>query len=442
MIAYFTLPYKNSVLLISSLLFYSWGEPVYILLMLFTVFVNYICALKFNGKHKKAYLMISLMFSLGFLIIFKYADFIIMSINMTVGLQIKPLNLALPIGISFYTFQTISYSIDVYRNEVSAEKNYFLLATYVSLFPQLIAGPIVRYSDVIAELKHRVSTSKLIFDGLNRFTIGLSKKVILANTLAEVVNNFYLQKTPSVASYWIYAVAYTLQIYFDFSGYSDMAIGIGKIFGFKFLENFNYPFTASSITEFWRRWHMSLGTFFKDYVYIPLGGSRVNVLRWIMNIFIVWALTGLWHGAAYNFMLWGLLFAVLLIIEKFLKVNTKNKSMLGVIYVFIIVTLSFVIFDASSFNDIISKFKAMFFMSDAPLVNQMSTYLLTHYRFVFLVSFIGITPIPKRLFNKLFTSQKENTRLISQFILIVFGLLICSIMLVDANFNPFLYFRF
>lgn len=444
LIAYLILPFKNSVLLIASLMFYAWGEPRYIILMLLTVLVNYLCGLKIAGdhEHSKYYLITALIFSIGALVAFKYTDFIIMTFNMIPKVNIPLTKIGLPIGISFYTFQTLSYTIDVYRGDVAVQKNYFTLLTYVSLFPQLIAGPIVRYSDVELELENRQPTVSMIYDGILRFTIGLCKKVILANTLGEIVNGFVQQSNPSVTMYWLYALAFTLQIYYDFSGYSDMAIGLGKIFGFNFFENFNYPFTASSITDFWRRWHISLGSFFRDYVYIPLGGSRVSTKRWIFNILVVWSLTGLWHGASWNFVIWGLMFAIFLMLEKVFRIDTKKRSLLGTLYVFLIVLLSFVIFDASSFTDIIQKFSGMFGLLGNSMSNIESQYYSSHYAFVLIIALLGTTKLPKNLFNKIIRTQSEKRGLVIQFSLILIGFALSTILLVDANFNPFLYFRF
>ena len=309
--------FKNFTLLICSLVFYAWGEPRLVLLMLITVLGGYILGLlteKFN-KHKKLFLTLAVALSLGFLGYFKYVDFFIENINLMTGLSIPLLNVALPIGISFYTFQLLSYNIDVYRGNVPAQRNFVDLATYISLFPQLIAGPIVRYSDVAKQLRNRNHSFDKIALGVRRFVIGLSKKIIIANTLGEICEIFKSSNDKSVLYFWLYAVAFALHIYFDFSGYSDMAIGLGKLFGFDFAENFDYPYVSKSITVFWRRWHISLGTWFRDYVYIPLGGSRVGMARLIINLLIVWMLTGFWHGAEWNFILWGLYFAVLLIVE-------------------------------------------------------------------------------------------------------------------------------
>ena len=307
---------KNAVLLISSLVFYAWGEPIYIFLMAATIGIAYIMGLlieRFRGRlWSKVFLILSIISSLAGLIYFKYADFFIGNFNRITGLSAPLLKLALPIGISFYTFQVLSYTVDVYRGDAKAQKNPINLATYVALFPQLIAGPIVRYADIENQLTARTHSFEKIAYGIKRFIIGLAKKIILANALGELTEAFICSNDKSVLFFWLFALCYMLQIYFDFSGYSDMAIGLGSLFGFKFAENFHYPFISSSITEFWRRWHISLGTWFRDYVYIPLGGNRVKKLRWLFNIFVVWFLTGFWHGAEWNFVVWGLYFGVLL----------------------------------------------------------------------------------------------------------------------------------
>ncbi|MBO7208911.1 MAG: MBOAT family protein, partial [Clostridia bacterium] len=340
---------KNAVLLLSSIVFYAWGEPRYVFLMLGTVLVNYILGIlieKHQGKTlAKVYMTVSAVLSLGALGYFKYADFFIENFNRATGLSVGLLNIALPIGISFYTFQILSYTIDVYRGNVKVQKNFITLATYVALFPQLIAGPIVRYIDVEKELARRTHSFEKISAGIGRFVTGLSKKVLLANTLGELCSFFQGTADKSVLFYWLYVVAYMLQVYFDFSGYSDMAIGLGKIFGFEFLENFNYPFISKSITEFWRRWHISLGTWFRDYVYIPMGGNRVNKGRMLFNIFTVWFLTGFWHGAEWNFIVWGLFFGVFLTLEKFFYRRYVEKSkVFGHIYVLFLTAISFAIF--------------------------------------------------------------------------------------------------
>ena len=311
---------KNAVLLLASLFFYGWGEPRYLVLMVATIIIGYVSGLlieKYREKKQgRIILILALFCCLGFLAVFKYADFFINSFNQATGISVRILNLALPVGISFYTFQLISYIIDVYRGAVKAQRNLLTLGTYVAMFPQLIAGPIVRYEQVEHELTARTHSIPMIREGIVRFIIGLGKKVLIANQLGELADAYYKVQENSVCFAWVCAVAAALQIYFDFSGYSDMAIGLGRILGFKFPENFNYPYISRSITEFWRRWHMTLGSWFKDYVYIPMGGSRVKSGRLVVNLLVVWMLTGLWHGAAWNFILWGLFFGILLIIEK------------------------------------------------------------------------------------------------------------------------------
>ena len=326
LLAYFVVPksFKNFVLLIASLIFYAWGEPVYVFLMLFSILFGYLTGILLEKSMENDWRILtpgrtlagSVFVFAGLFIYFKYTDFLISNINELVGSQIPLLKIALPIGISFYTFQIISYLVDVYRKDVPAQKNFISLAAYVSMFPQLIAGPIVRYKDVSVQLDKRHTTWEMAEAGITRFIIGLSKKILIANELGELCNLFRDSQDKSVLFYWLYAIAFMLHIYFDFSGYSDMAIGLGKIFGFTFPENFNYPYIAGSITDFWRRWHMTLGSWFRDYVYIPLGGNRVSKIKWYRNIFVVWMFTGIWHGSAWNFLFWGLYFAVLLILKR------------------------------------------------------------------------------------------------------------------------------
>ena len=339
LIIYYIVPkkFRNVVLFISSLLFYFYGEPKFGILMIISIFLTYVHGILMDKypQHKKKFLISSIIISVGLLIIFKYTDFIISNINMISKGNIEMLNLRLPIGISFYTFQMISYIIDVYKGEAKVQKSFLKLATYVALFPQLIAGPIVRYTTIEKEIDDREYNFKNFSNGVRRFIIGLSKKILIANVLADAINSFNASSEKTILFYWIYAIATTLQIYFDFSGYSDMAIGLGKMLGFSFPENFNYPYISSSVTEFWRRWHITLSTWFKDYVYIPLGGNRVGKIKWLRNILIVWFLTGLWHGAAWNFILWGVLYGILLIIEKLglLKILNKIPKAISRIYV-------------------------------------------------------------------------------------------------------------
>ena len=449
-ILYFAAPkcLKNSVLLLSSLFFYGWGEPKYLVFMLVSITQGYVFGIlieKHRGrKRSKVFLTASVLLSLLLLGYCKYADFFIENFNALTGLSISLLGIALPIGISFYTFQTLSYTVDVYRGEVPAQKNYIDLATYIAMFPQLIAGPIVRYSDIEGQLKHRVQSLDDIAHGIRRFILGLSKKILIANVLGELVSVFKASDEKSVLYFWLYAVAYLLHVYFDFSGYSDMAIGLGRVLGFRFPENFDYPYIAESITEFWRRWHMSLGSWFRDYLYIPLGGNRAGRARWLMNIFIVWMATGFWHGAAWNFVLWGLMFAVLLIVERLwlLKLLKRSKAAAH-LYVLFFLTLSFVIFDASSVTGAFTYIRAMFGGLGFPAVTFESVYYLKSYGIILLIAVIGATPLPRRL-----AAAAENGRYTGAvfhaaepFVLMVL-LAVCTAFLIDGSFNPFLYFRF
>jgi len=431
---------KNTVILLSSLVFYAWGEPRLVALMAVTVLCGYVLALltvRFE-KYKKVFLILSLVFSLGFLCYYKYADFFIANFNLATGLSLPLLRVTLPIGISFYTFQILSYNIDVYRGNVEVQKNPINLGAYIAFFPQLIAGPIVRYSDIARQLKERTHSFEKISLGARRFILGLAKKILIANSLGELCDVFRSSGEKSVLFYWLYAIAFTLHIYFDFSGYSDMAIGLGKLFGFDFVENFNYPYISKSITEFWRRWHMSLGTWFRDYVYFPMGGSRVKKPRAFFNIFVVWLLTGFWHGADWNFILWGLYFAVLLVIEKcFFLEKLKKSTVISRIYVLFLVVISFVIFNATSMGQVLSDLGGMFGAGGIPLVSAEALYYLKSYALIFVIAVIGATPLPKRLAEK-------GSRVLSYVELPFLGILlvVCTAYLVDGSFNPFLYFRF
>ncbi|MBR5154870.1 MAG: MBOAT family protein [Clostridia bacterium] len=439
--------FKNTVLLLSSLIFYAWGEPIYVFLMIATIGLVYIMGLlieRFKGTvWSKIFLVISILTSLAALGYFKYADFFITNFNRITGLSIPLLRLVLPIGISFYTFQTLSYTVDVYRGNVAAQKNPINLAAYVALFPQLIAGPIVRYSDIETQLVSRTHSFDKIASGTRRFIIGLSKKIILANSLGELSDAFISSGDKSVLFFWLFAFCYMLQIYFDFSGYSDMAIGLGKLLGFEFMENFNYPFISSSITEFWRRWHISLGSWFRDYVYIPLGGNRVKKARLLFNIFVVWFLTGFWHGAEWNFIIWGLYFGVLLTIEKFFVLKHLEKhKFLSHIYVIFFVAISFVIFSANNLTDAISYVGGMFGIG-VPFASFEWTYYLKSYGLIILIAAISSTPLPKNVLSHLY--QKVWFKKIWDVIeipLLIVLLLISTAYLADGSFNPFLYFRF
>ena len=449
LLLYFLVPWKlkNAVLLLFSLVFYAWGEPKYVFLMIGTITLFYLCGLAIEKAQqqtwKKFWLVLSVVISIALLAVFKYADFAIGSFNAVTGANIPLLRLALPIGISFYTFQCLSYTIDVYRGHTEAQKDPISFGAYVSLFPQLIAGPIVRYVDVARELKTRTHSFEKFMDGTRRFIIGLGKKIILANNLGQLIEIFRNSDEKSVVFYWIYAIAFMLHIYFDFSGYSDMAIGLGKIFGFQFCENFNYPYMSRSITEFWRRWHMSLGTWFRDYVYIPMGGSRVKRGRWIINILTVWMLTGLWHGAAWNFVLWGLLYAVFLLIEKMVPALQKLPDILRRVYVLLIVMLGFILFNAADLRQALSDMGGLIGIGGTPLLTRETVYYLQSYAWVFAFAIIGATPVVKIAAAKLAAGKRTGpviAALEPVFILVL--LIVCTAYLVDGSFNPFLYFRF
>ena len=440
---YFLVPWKwiNGVLLIASLFFYGWGEPKLLALMVFTIVLFYICGLAIarSEKRKKLWLSISVVISVLLLGLFKYADFFISSVNAATGLSLPLLKLALPVGISFYTFQCLSYTIDVYRGNVPPQKNPISFGAYVALFPQLIAGPIVRYVDVARELDSRKSTWQDISLGLRRFLVGLGKKVILADNFALLMKLFRESGQPSVLFYWMYAIAFTLNIYFDFSGYSDMAIGLGRILGFHFIENFDYPYLSKSISEFWRRWHMSLGSWFRDYVYIPLGGNRVSRSRWVFNILVVWMLTGLWHGAAWNFVLWGLLFAVLLLAEKWIPGLKKLPDVLRHGYVLLAVVLSFVLFNAESLSQAGADFAGLFGFANLPLVTEETLYYLRSFALLFVLGIVGATPVVKQAGYRIARSKAAP---VLEWAWMTALLLVSTAYLVDGSFSPFLYFRF
>ena len=446
---YFLTParFRNAVLLLASLIFYAWGEPKYVLLMLASILSGYGFGLlqeRYRGqKGAKLVCGLSVAVSLSFLLYFKYADFFLENFNAATGLGVPLLRIALPIGISFYTFQIISYTVDVYRGE-PAQKNLIHLAAYVSMFPQLIAGPIVRYSDIAQQLEHRSHSTALAAEGVRRFLIGLGKKILIANQLGELCSVFRASDEKSVLFYWLYAVAFALHIYFDFSGYSDMAIGLGKVFGFHFLENFNYPYISASITEFLRRWHMSLGTWFRDYVYIPLGGNRVGRARQLLNILVVWMLTGFWHGAAWNFVVWGLMFAVLLIMEKLWLLKPLSKCRpLAHLYVVFFVVISFVIFNAENMGQALSDIGGLFGAGGIPLVSAEAVYCLRSFALVLILAVLGATPLLRNGLVRLsqYPTAGKVLNALEPFTLFVL-LLVMTGYLVDGSFNPFLYFRF
>lgn len=446
---YFLTParFRNAVLLLASLIFYAWGEPKYVLLMLASILSGYGFGLlqeRYRGqKGAKLVCGLSVAVSLSFLLYFKYADFFLENFNAATGLGVPLLRIALPIGISFYTFQIISYTVDVYRGE-PAQKNLIHLAAYVAMFPQLIAGPIVRYSDIAQQLEHRSHSTALAAEGVRRFLIGLGKKILIANQLGELCSVFRASDEKSVLFYWLYAVAFALHIYFDFSGYSDMAIGLGKVFGFHFLENFNYPYISASITEFWRRWHISLGTWFRDYVYIPLGGNRVGRARQLLNILVVWMLTGFWHGAAWNFVVWGLMFAVLLIMEKLWLLKPLSKCRpLAHLYVVFFVVISFVIFNAENMGQALSDIGGLFGAGGIPLVSAEAVYCLRSFALVLILAVLGATPLLRNGLVRLsqYPTAGKVLNALEPFTLFVL-LLVMTGYLVDGSFNPFLYFRF
>ena len=446
-ILYFITPkkYRNYILLIFSIIFYMYGEPKYVILMLVEILVAYFGALLIDKYKSKEIFLITIIIHIGLLCVFKYTDLFIGTINSIFKTNISFLNITLPIGISFYTFQILSYVIDVYRGKVKVQKNILKLATYVSLFPQLIAGPIVRYETICDELDNRDETIEKFSLGVRRFIIGLAKKVLIANMLGELCTKFSLVDERSVLFYWIFAISYMLQVYFDFSAYSDMAIGLGKMFGFTFLENFNYPFISKSITEFWRRWHISLSSWFKDYVYIPLGGSRKGTLKLVRNILIVWFLTGIWHGAAYNFILWGLFIGVFLVIEKLWlsKYISKLPKVLRNIYVLFIIMISFIMVNAGSINEAFFNIKGLFGLNKEVFINNYTIYYLKSYLIVLIIAIFGATPLFKNIIEKLKKSKCLNKIInVLEPIFLVILLLLVTAYLIDSSYNPFLYFRF
>ena len=443
---YFIVPskFKNVVLLIFSLLFYFYGEPKYIWVLILSCVINYIFGLVIEKHHKKIYFILDITFNLLLLCYFKYTNFFIQNINNLFSSNLSLIDVVMPIGISFFTFQTMSYVIDVYRGDLKANKNILNFSTYVCLFPQLVAGPIVRYKDINEQLTKRKVTFDLFASGVGRFIIGLAKKVLVANVIGQMCNSLLGLPKITVLAYILVAIGFTIQIYFDFSGYSDMAIGLGRMFGFNFFENFNYPLISSSITEFWRRWHISLSSFFRDYVYIPLGGNRVSKLKWIRNIFIVWFLTGFWHGAAWNFIIWGLFFACFLLIEKlFLKDFLDKHKIIGHIYTLFLVIISFVIFNADSFNYIINFLKNLFGFGNIPFINKETMYYFRSYGVILFISFVAATPLFKNLIIKF--KKNKNLYTIIDILEVLYYLLLLLLVtsyLIDASFNPFLYFRF
>lgn len=457
LLLYYIAPRKirNLVLFLFSLIFYAWGEPKYVFLMLFSITMDFFMGqmvakskARNNRKAAKRFLTISIVVNLSILAFFKYADFIIGTINSVAGLSLPMLSIPLPIGISFFTFQTMSYVIDVYKGATKVQKNWVNYGTYVSMFPQLIAGPIVQYKTIAEQMEHRKENASDFAEGIHRFLLGMGKKVLLANTiglLCDAVMALEITQVP-VLTAWLGAIAYTFQIYFDFSGYSDMAIGLGKMFGFHFLENFNYPYISRSITEFWRRWHISLSSWFKEYVYIPLGGNRRGVLLQARNILVVWMLTGIWHGASWNYVLWGVYYGILLMLEKFL-LKPVLKHLPGVlqnVYTMVLVIFGWVLFKCEDLSYCFSYLKAMVGGFHAGWIGRESMYLLRNYGALLVILLFGCTMIPKKMGQRI-TGKFGETSWIGLVLRIVWygGIFLISLAyLVDATYNPFLYFRF
>ena len=440
------LKYRNFCLLVLSLLFYSYGEPKYIIIMLVSCIVDYfngymVDKYRDNKRIAKRFVIFSIVFNLGLLGFFKYYDFLVSILN-SIGINIfSPLNISLPIGISFYTFQTMSYPIDVYRNDAKVQKNLVNFSCYVTMFFQLIAGPIVRYKDIAAQLDHRIENENGFYNGIKRFVCGLAKKVILANNMGLIFEqiNSLNNENISLLLAWLGIICFALQIYFDFSGYSDMAIGLASMFGFDLLENFNYPYIASSITYFWRRWHISLSSWFRDYVYIPLGGNRKGLYRQCINIMIVWLLTGLWHGASFNFILWGLYYGLILIFEKVigLKILKRIPAVFRHIYALALILIGWVIFNFTDFDMMINYFGLMF--NNPVIIDNISLYFIRDNIVLIIISIIACLPVRLSRLNP-FVINKKFEYLMP---LIILGtLIICVAFICESSYNPFLYFRF
>ncbi len=451
LIVYYLVPnkLKNFVLFIFSLLFYAWGEPIYVGLMLFSTVLDYCCgraAEKYRGtKAAKAALIVSVTVNLGLLCLFKYTDFLLTTVNGIFGLSLPLLNLPLPIGISFYTFQTMSYTIDVYRGDTKAQKNIISFGAYVSLFPQLIAGPIVRYQTIAEQIDSRVHTSDLFSSGVKRFVRGLAKKALLANNIGLLWNTISatdVSKLTAVSA-WLGVIAFAFQIYFDFSGYSDMAIGLGRMFGFEFCENFDYPYISKSITEFWRRWHISMGTWFRDYVYIPLGGNRRGLKIQIRNIAVVWLLTGFWHGAAWNYVLWGVFYGLLLILEKFFLLDKLKKLpvLVGRLYTAFCVLLGWGLFAIEDFSKLGGYFGAMFGFR-AGFCDRSALWQLSSYLPLLAVCAVASTPILSKIYMWMNKKCVPALLTAADSLGITCGTLLSTAYLISGSYNPFLYFRF
>ncbi len=450
LLGYYICPKKgrNLFLLIVSLVFYAWGEPKYVFLMIFSILVNYIFGRlmdKNRGRQKrmKLLLVLSVVIDLGLLSVFKYTDFVITNVNAIFGSSFDLLKIALPIGISFYTFQAMSYTIDVYRNDVRVQKNLIDFGMYITMFPQLIAGPIVRYADVQDQLAERSVTTADFSEGVMRFVVGLGKKVLLANQMGAVWSEIYaLGGDVSALIAWTGAIAYTFQIYFDFSGYSDMAIGLGRMFGFKFPENFRYPYQSVSITDFWRRWHITLSTWFKEYLYIPLGGNRCGLARQALNLLIVWSLTGFWHGAGWNFVMWGLYYFVILFIEKLflLKALDKLPKLFRHVYALLLIVIGWVIFASDDVGVLLPYLGSMFGANGA--VGGMDVYTLFTKAVLLIICCVASTELPKRLFLSATGAMNEKAAFTIKSVMTIALLALSMILLIGDSYNPFLYFRF
>lgn len=450
LLGYYICPKKgrNLFLLIASLVFYAWGEPKYVFLMIFSILVNYIFGRlmdkhRENKKRLKLMLVLSVVIDIGLLSVFKYTDFIITNVNAIFGANFDLLNIALPIGISFYTFQAMSYTIDVYRDDVRVQKNLIDFGMYITMFPQLIAGPIVRYADVQDQLAERSVTTADFSEGVMRFVVGLGKKVLLANQMGAVWSDIYaLGGDVSALMAWTGAIAYTFQIYFDFSGYSDMAIGLGRMFGFKFPENFRYPYQSVSITDFWRRWHITLSTWFKEYLYIPLGGNRRGLARQALNLLIVWSLTGFWHGAGWNFVMWGLYYFVILFIEKLflLKALDKLPKLFRHVYALLLIVIGWVIFASDDVSVLLPYLGSMFGANGA--VGGMDVYTLLTKAVLIVICCVASTELPKRLFLSATGAMNEKAAFTLKSVLTIALLALSMILLIGDSYNPFLYFRF
>lgn len=449
MIIYLIIPgrFKNLSLLAASLFFYWWGEQRLVLMLILGIIIGFVFGILIEKAEskilKKLFLTLLIVINIALLAYFKYIDFFIVNINRLISGEITPLNIALPIGISFYTFQILSYGVDVYRGDVKADRNPIDFGAYVSFFPQLIAGPIVRYQDIAKDLKGREHSLEKISYGIRRFAFGIGKKVIFANAFGSLCVTFRQSGETDVLFYWLYAVSFMLQIYYDFSGYSDMAIGLGSVFGFHIRENFDYPYTSKSITEFWRRWHMSLGSWFRDYVYIPLGGSRCGILRQAFNIAVVWSLTGFWHGASWNFIIWGAGYAVLLALEKFLiKDGLKNVPVVGHIYVIFFVMMGFVLFNANDLGEALSDFAGLFGAGGA-LTSTASLYYLRSNAVLLVLAIFGATPFFKDAVKYTCLNERGNKLInVAEPIVTAVIIIVSTAFLVAGSFNPFLYFRF